>query len=175
MAELKRTLARYPFDRQGAASKAGIVLESLLDFITLKYRCAVPRNARNEYTLGDLVCGIDSKLARELRSCKSAVSGGAKIDVPLKPVFDAATAGHWIRNSVGCHFSSFGCEVCDREVKDFGQDVLTLSSHLICGQCGTLPTRRPSMTHWQCKCGMLELYPLVAPGADLSTVDDDES
>ena len=37
---------------------------SWLDFITLKYRCSIPRNARNEYTLGDLVGGVDAKLGK---------------------------------------------------------------------------------------------------------------
>ncbi len=173
--ELRGALTKYPFDRQGAASKAGIVLESLLDFITLKYRCAIPRNARNEYTLGDLVGGVDSKLGKELRCRKPSTTGETKTDVSLKPVFEAATASQWIRNSVGCHFNPLGSEVCDSDVKDFCQNVLTLASHLICDDCETLPTRRPSGSYWQCKCGNLELYPLIYPGADPKTVDEDES
>ncbi len=173
--ELRGALTKYPFDRQGAASKAGIVLESLLDFITLKYRCAIPRNARNEYTLGDLVGGVDSKLGKELRCRKPSTTGETKTDMSLKPVFEAATASQWIRNSVGCHFNPLGSEVCDSDVKDFCQNVLTLASHLICDDCETLPTRRPSGSYWQCKCGNLELYPLIYPGADPKTVDEDES
>ena len=59
LGELKDALDQSGWDRQAVASKAGIVLESLLDFITIRYRCSVPRNARNEHTLGDLACGID--------------------------------------------------------------------------------------------------------------------
>lgn len=70
--ELHVIVGQAQFDRQVAASKAGIVLESLLDFITLKYRCAIP-----------------------------------------------------------------------------------------------------SGSYWQCRCGELELYPLIYPGADPSTVDDE--
>ena len=173
--ELKTILTAPRFDRQVAASKAGIVLESLLDFITLKYRCSIPRNARNEYTLGDLVGGVDAKLGKELRCRRPLVAGGPKTDVLLKPFFDAAAASQWIRNSVGCHFNSLGSEVCDGEVKDFGNAVLVLASHLICDDCKTLPTRRLLGLFWQCKCGQLELYPLVYPGADLRTVDDEES
>ncbi len=172
--ELKVILAGPRFDRQVAASKAGIVLESLLDFVTLKYRCSVPRNARNEYTLGDLAGAVDAKLGKELRCRKSAAVGFPKTDVFLKPILETATASQWIRNSVGCHFSSLGSEVCDGEVKDFVEAVLGLASHLICNACKTLPTRRP-VGFWQCRCGQLELYPLVYPGADLRTVDDEET
>ena len=172
--ELKAALSTPRFDRQVTASKAGIVLESLLDFITLKYRCAIPRNARNEYTLGDLVGGIDTKLGKELRCRKPTIAGGPKTDVLLKPVFDAATESQWIRNSVGCHFNTVDSEVCDSEVKDFGRAVINLSAHLICDGCKTLPTRRPAGLFWQCKCGQLEVYPLVYPGADLRTVDDED-
>lgn len=173
--ELKAALTSSRFDRQVAASKAGIVLESLLDFITLKYRCSIPRNARNEYTLGDLVGGVDSKLGKVLCCHKPNIAGGPKTEVPLKPLIDAAAASQWIRNSVGCHFNSLGSEVYDSEVRDFGAAVLTLAAHLICDTCRTLPTRRPAGLYWQCKCGQLELYPLVYPGADLRTVDDEES
>ena len=93
----------------------------------------------------------------------------------MKPLFDTATSSQWIRNSVGCHFNSLDSEVCDSEVKDFGKAVLNLAAHLICDDCKTLPTRRPLGLFWQCKCGQLELYPLVYPGADLRTVDDEEA
>jgi len=175
VAELSATLAKPMLDRQAAASKAGIVLESLLDFVTLKYRCAISRNARNEYTLGDLVGGVDSKLGKELCCHKPSANGGPKTEVHLKPLIDAATASQWIRNSVGCHFNALGGDVYDNDVKDFCEHVLTLASHLICATCGTLPTRRPQGLYWECKCGALELYPLIYPGADPRTVDEDES
>ena len=171
--ELRVIVGQAQFDRQVAASKAGIVLESLLDFITLKYRCAIPRNIRNEYTLGDLVGGIDSKLRKELRHRKPMVAGGPKLDLQLKSAIDTIASTQWIRNCVGCHFSALGSEVCDEDVRSFCQHVLALSDDLICTFCGTLPTRRPSGSYWQCRCGELELYPLIYPGADPSTVDDE--
>lgn len=160
------------FDRQAAASKAGIVLESLLDFITLKYRCAMPRNVRNEYTLGDLAYGVDSKLSKELR-CRISSNGDGKKDVQLKSLLDAATSSPWVRNCVGCHFNTLASEITDQEVKDFCKSVLVLANHLICSKCNTLPTRRPSGSYWQCKCGQLELYPLIYPGRSLESVDDE--
>lgn len=171
--DLKLASGKTPFDRQAAASKAGIVLESLLDFITLKYRSPIPRNVRNEYTLGDLGNAIDLKLAKELRTRKSSKNGSAKLETLLKPILDATTAHQWIRNSVGCHFNTLGNEVSDAEVRQFCQSVLNLASHLICPSCVTLPTRRPSGSHWQCGCGEMELFPLIYPGSDPRTVDDE--
>lgn len=173
IAELRTTLAEKQFDGQSVASKAGIILESLLDFLTLKYRCRVPRNARNEYTLGDLANAIDSKLGKELKSQTNSGSGGAKTETQLKPLIDSATSQPWVRNSAGAHFSSLGTEITDTEVRTFGDDVLKLAEAMICCQCETLPTRRPSGSFWQCRCGDTELFPLVQPGADPSTVDDD--
>jgi len=171
--ELKSALAESMIDRQALASKAGIVLESLLDFITLKYRCAVPRNARNEYTLGDLASSIDSKLAKILCCRKTSGPAAEKIDVPIKSLIDKATGAQWIRNCVGCHLHSLGSEVSDADVRSFAQGVLTFAETLICESCDTLPTRRPSGSFWQCNCGNLELHPLVRPGSDLRNINDE--
>jgi hypothetical protein len=173
LAELQSALTAGQFDRQASASKAGIILESLLDFLTLKYRCRVPRNARNEYTLGDLAQGIDTRLGKELRCRKALTNGASKTDGLLKPLLDSAMGQHWVRNTVGSHFSSLGSEVTDSEVRQFCDDVLRLAALLICSCCGGLPTRKPSGSYWQCHCSELELYPLIYPGADLGSVDDE--
>lgn len=171
--ELKAALERGEWDRQAVASKAGIVLESLLDFITLKFRCAVPRNARNEYTLGDLAFGIDAKLSKVL-CCRKPIAGeAAKQEIALKTLIDAATNAHWIRNCVGCHLAALGSEIADGDVRTFAQHVIDLAEVMICEGCGALPTRRPSGGYWQCTCGNLELHPLARPGADPRTVADE--
>lgn len=170
--EFRKSLSG-PFDRQAMASKAGIILESLLDFLTLKYRCPVPRNVTGEHTLGELAQGIDSKLAKALRSQKSPTKGAAKAETSLKPLIDAATEWSWVRNTVGCHFNSLGSEVADGEVQSFANEVLCLADTLICPYCHRLPTRRPSGSFWQCECGELELNPLIYPGAHQGTVDDE--
>src|SRR5690606_1972984 len=158
--ELRKSWSIGPFDRQVVASKAGIILESLLDFLTLKYRCSVPRNPSGEHTLGELAQGIDSKLAKELCSRKLPTKGVAKTETMLKPLIDAVTEQGWVRNTVGCHFNSLGSEVTDSEVKFFGNQVLGLADTVICSYCHTLPTKRPSGSFWQCGCGELELVPL---------------
>lgn len=171
--ELRNSLSGKSFDRQVVASKAGIVLESLLDFLTLKYRCSVPRNPTGEHTLGELAQGIDSKLAKELRCRKAPSKGAAKLEASLKPLIDAATEQNWVRNTVGCHFNALGSEVADSEVKSFAGAVLGLADTLVCSACHRLPIRRPSGSYWECVCGELELNPLVYPGAHPGTVDDE--
>ena len=171
--ELRDTLSNGPFDRQVAASKAGIILESLCDFLTVKFRCRVPRNSRNEFTLGELAQGIDSKLRKELRARKSPTREAAKVDVEVGPLIETATGRSWVRNTVGCHFATLGGEVSDADVRLFCTEVLSLSDNLICQNCHRLPTRRPSGSYWQCSCGDLELYPLIYPGANLASVDDE--
>ena len=171
--ELRDILNKGPYDRQTAASKAGIILESLLDFLTVKYRCRVPRNTRNEYTLGELAQGIDSKLGKELRSRMPPSKGAAKLDIALGPLIENASARIWVRNTVGCHFATLGSEVSDADVRAFCMEVLAIADNLICQNCQRHATRRPSGSYWQCACGDLELYPLIYPGADLGTVDDE--
>jgi energy-coupling factor transporter ATP-binding protein EcfA2 len=171
--ELQENLKVSHIDRQAIASKAGIVLESLLDFITLKYHCSIPRNVRNEFTLWELASGIDSMLGKELRISKHSTSCGTKTDTVLKPLIDACISEQWIRNVVGCHFSALGSEITDGDVRKFCENVLAMAAELICDSCGMLPTRRPSGSYWQCNCGKLELYPLIYPGSDPKMVDDE--
>lgn len=167
--ELKESISAVNFDRQVAASKAGIVLESILDFITLKYSCALPRNGRNEYTLGDLVGGVDSKLSKLLKIKRDDK------EIELKPLLDAAVSAQWIRNCVGCHFNLSGSDVTDQEVKNFAVSVTAISDIIICSKCHTLP-KKNSGSFWHCSCkdNHLELHPLTQPGASPRSLEDGE-
>jgi hypothetical protein len=168
--ELASALDAGVFDRQSVASKAGIQLENLLDFLTLQYRCKVPRQADPNYTLGDLAAGIDSKLGKYLTIAKPSGAAGAKTEVLLKPLIDECTAQTWVRNRAGCHFHSLGSETTDTDVRAFASKVLALTEAMVCPTCQTLPTRRPSGSFWQCECGALEMHPLISPSAGLGTV-----
>jgi energy-coupling factor transporter ATP-binding protein EcfA2 len=161
LVELKEASESVSFDRQVVASKAGIVLESMLDFITLKYRCSLPRNGRNEYTLGELVGGIDSKLSKLLKVKKDGQ------EIEIKPILDAATSSQWIRNQVGCHFNLLGSDITDKDVQDFAISVVQISEILLCPKCMNLPKKNTG-SFWTCGCkdNPLELYPLTQPGVD---------
>lgn len=167
LAELKAGLAHAKFDRQGIASKAGIQLENVLDFLTYQYRCRMPRQTDPNYSLGDLATGIDSALGKVLRVLKPGPAGQSKAEHLLKPEINDATAQTWVRNRAGCHFHSLGSEISDADIRDFGAKVVSLSDTIICKKCQCFPTRRPTGSHWQCECGETELYPLIPPSAPI--------
>ena len=158
-----RTLTTQPGgDRQVAAAKAGIVLESVLDFLTLKYACALPRNPRGEYALGALADGIDKKLAGVLR-VELTDAAGAKQSVELKPLISAATSALWVRNAVGCHFTALDSQIPDVEVSQFASAVLALADAIICQGCKSMPDKDKTGSNWQCRCGSVALWPLARP------------
>ena len=58
--DLIASIAAAPFDRQVTASRAGILLEAVLDWLALQYRCRVARTHDGSYTLGELQDGTES-------------------------------------------------------------------------------------------------------------------
>lgn len=158
---LEELLKVSPLDRESAASQAGILLESLLDFITLQYQCKMPRSSDPSYTLARLIQGIEKKLAEAL---KTTQSNGTATVTELKAILDSISGLNWIRNQVGCHFSLKGMSITDREVQEFAELTVKLSKALICTHCGELPRKSKSGSDWECTCGKMHLAPLVIPG-----------
>jgi hypothetical protein len=170
--ELRVMLAAPKMDRQTVASKAGIQLESLLDFITYHYGCKMARQFEPNYTLGALAIAIEPKFAKLLKTLKPGAAGQPKVETMLKTIIDELTMKAWIRNQAGCHFSVLGSDITDSEIKEFGTKVLVLADALVCPACEAFPTTKPSGSYWQCDCGKLEMHPLILPGAPLSSVKD---
>jgi energy-coupling factor transporter ATP-binding protein EcfA2 len=162
-------------DRQALASKAGIILESILDFITLRYHLKVPRNAKNEYTLGDLASSMDRRIG-DILTCKKTDAQGNTQETKLKSLIENCVKWTWVRNCVGCHFNKLSNDISDSDISEFARSVITLADTIICPVCKSLPLRRPSGSFWQCKCqsNFIEMYPLIFPGADLLVVDEEE-
>lgn len=171
--ELRACLSAPKMERQAVASKAGIQLESILDFLTFQYSCKMPRQSDPNYTLGALAGGIDSKLSKLLKTMTPGAAGQPKVETLLKTLIDDVTAKAWIRNKAGCHFNNLGSEISDAEIKEFGTKVLALADALVCAECEAFPERRPMGSHWQCGCGKIELHPLVQPGAPLGALADE--
>lgn len=171
--ELRAALALPKMDRQSVASKAGIQLESILDFLTFHFGCKMPRQLEPNYTLGALAIAIEPKFAKLLRAVHPGPQGQPKVEKMLKPIIDELTSKAWVRNRAGCHFSNLGSEITDSEIKEFATKVLTLADALVCLECEEFPTTKPSGSYWQCQCSKVELHPLIAPGAPLSTATED--
>ncbi len=152
-------LEASPFDRQVVASKAGVLAESLLDWLTQVYECPLPRRRGGNYTLGDLCNGV-KRLAKQLVIRRPAEDDEAKIEeIALLPLFNAITELTWIRDQVGAHFSLKGAEVADGDVKLFAQSVARLATTLACPRCGGL-AQKPKGTHFACGCAKTQMSPL---------------
>jgi hypothetical protein len=161
---LKRELLKNGFDRQVIASKAGVILESILDFLTLTYHLKVRRNHRHEYSLGDLADSFDRNISEALKIQRRHEENTSE-DTMIAPLVMAATRLPWVRNCVGCHFQVLGSEVADTEVLEFGNSVMKLANVLMCPTCSTLPIKKVAGSYWECKCqnGSMIMKPLEHP------------
>jgi len=171
--ELREALSKEPFDRQDLASKAGILLESIFDTLALQYKCRTRHTRNDDHTLRELANAC-SRLFGRLQIGKSA----QLVDVPVTEqgvreageenftitcpldIFSQIQDSSFIRNQVGCHYHPSGMDISDEEVKEFGDDVLSLATGITCQNCGTLPGRK-SGTHFACPCGLTKLMPLT--------------
>jgi hypothetical protein len=163
--ELRDAVASAKVDRQSIASRAGILMEQLLDELSFKYQMKLPRKSDPHYTLGELVGGIDKGLGKLLRVEHLDMGGVISQALPLAPLIEAATADAWIRNQVGAHFNPNAAGISDNTIKTFGENVLAFADALLCKHCHQLPNKNKSGSYWECGmgCGKIRLYPLVTP------------
>jgi energy-coupling factor transporter ATP-binding protein EcfA2 len=150
-------------DRQAVASKAGILLECLLDDLTLKYGCRLPRQAEPAYSLQVLHDGIGKKLRENLR-IETKDNGGIKEEMPLNSILSTIGDMISIRNKVGAHFNQHVTEPSDEEVRQMGTNTIEFAKMLICADCGQLPSCSKSGSYWECKCKKTALHPLIQKG-----------
>lgn len=160
--ELKEFLEDEKYDRQIVASKAGILLESLLDHLALLFRCKLPRQPEPNFTLGDLAVSINKRL-KKLLQIHRIISEEEITEISIEPLIESIKELAWIRNQVGCHFNLSGMDVSDPDVKIFGKRTIALAETLICPKCGEIPGRNKSGSYWECKCKMTQLHPLQEP------------
>ena len=164
--ELQDYLWKEPLDRQIVSSKAGILLESILDHVALLYECSLPRRPEPEYTLGDLIDCIGGKLRKVLRvemMRQDADNWVMESEVWLAPVLSTLAGITWIRNQVGCHWNTAGQEVGEPEVQEFTRTTIQLAEILICGNCGEMPRTEKDGAYRKCRCGGKRLYPMDNP------------
>ncbi|MEZ5943946.1 MAG: AAA family ATPase [Planctomycetaceae bacterium] len=144
--------------RQEIASRCGILLESVLGFVSKQYRTSVPNTPDGLYTLGDLL-GSCSKVFKvlEIRTHVDPIdsnneSGCSQIDFqgPLTTVNGLSIP---IRNGVGCHFNPVAAQLSDQEVDAFADATLRFARALVCPHtdCGQIPQRNEESYH-RCSC-----------------------
>lgn len=134
-------------DRQAVSSKAGVLLEEVLDGLALLYQCSLPRNKENLYTLGALVGSCRKLFLRHSLTVRRDVNwntDGQPEDwrpTEGKDAFDTIDQFQFIRNQVGCHFNPPGSEIPDDDVRDFGKATVDLVDAITCPNCGYIATK----------------------------------
>lgn len=157
--ELKAALDPQKFDRQIAASKAGIFLERIYDFLTVKYQAKMPRKTVGDYTLGEFGGAFQTKHLKQLEiELIDGATGVASQRVSLEPLFNAIDQFAWIRNQVGCHFNAGAAGASDSDVRKFAGAVVALGDAIVCPAGGDFPEREGG-SFWQSKAKTCRLYP----------------
>ncbi|MDP9357001.1 MAG: hypothetical protein M3R02_17275 [Chloroflexota bacterium] len=158
--ELRSTLLTKPFNRQAAASSAGILLEATLDRLTFLYRCSVPRTRENVYTLGELLSATE-KLFKKLEVKRAARHPSGEHITPA--VFEVIEPGPgaivgklrqsaYLRNQVGAHHNVSGMTVSDGDVRAFADLAAQLVESIVCPSCSQIPSKSAG-TYFRCSCG----------------------
>ncbi len=155
-----RDLVDFPvLDRQAVSSKAGVLLEEVLDGLTLLYQCSLPRNKQNLYTLGALIGSCRKLFSRHNLTVRRNINwntdGQPEGWQPTegKEAFDRIDRFQFIRNQVGCHFNPPGSEIPDDEVRCFGKATVDLVGAVTCPNCGYIATKATTDgTSLRCLC-----------------------
>jgi hypothetical protein len=163
---LKNLLAQTPPDTQAICSKAGVILEYALDYLTQRYECRVPRRSGNAYTLGDLLPAIDNKLRDALKveirdGLTDATASATKI-VELKPILDELSRIAQVRNAMGAHFKTISFDLLDQDAIGFAQQVVQLVDALSHPDDGW-PSNDKSGSYWRNNGDSRRLHPLKKP------------
>jgi AAA domain len=159
------------FDRQKITSTSGIILENILDYLSLLYGCKLQRKPKNDYQLRELLDSISKKLISSLRvqHFEKDKNTGKYVDTTiikeadLKEVLDKIKDLAIIRNWVGAHFNYDGSMVSDTDVENFGKFTVELAELLTCPESGQFPDRDKSGSYWETKTGSIRLHPLKEP------------
>ena len=156
--DLREQLQQPVFRRESIAAQAGILFESLLEFITQTYRCKVPHLIEPRFTFGELQSAPNKKLKQALK-----IVSHHNGETSLGPIYEELTEAIQVRNLVGCHFNEWAGELSDQEVKKMAELALTLADTLVCHHCGSLPLSNKSGSYWECSCKQTQMYPLQQP------------
>lgn len=162
---LKTLLSDPTPDVQSICAKAGVILEAILDFLTLRYGCAVPRRPAGTYTLGDLLPAINGKLLAALKVEAIDHSAGpppAIVATELKPLLDQLSNIAQARNVMGAHFNQLAFDLYPADGVKFAQLVEQLADVLLCPDHGW-PSKDKSGSYWSNGGDTRRLHPLKRP------------
>lgn len=161
---LREELSKQPPDAQIVSASSGVILEAILDFLTLLYECSVPRKRGNS-TLGDLLPSVKGKLRKALRIERWEKVDGAETQFTeafLEPILDDLQNLANTRNIIGCHFNDLAQHLPDKDAIFFSTKVLELADLLIDSEAGW-PGSNKSGSYWATANDSRRLHPLQQP------------
>lgn len=168
--ELRDNLNSDYIDRQKLCSLSGVILESIFDFLAVKYQCKMARKPKNEYVLRELTDCLDAKLQRALTVHHVAVDATGKIiedqvekETLLQPIIQSLKEMAIIRNWVGAHFNLDGFNISDAEIIQFSQLTLELGELLTCPVEGGFPVKSSSGIYHATRSGRIRMLPYAQP------------
>jgi hypothetical protein len=136
----------------------------VLDFFTELYECKLPRKARNDWTLGDLLPAIGRRLRAALRvEQPDSANTEAYASYALGPLIDELQRIAQTRNVLGAHFNKLSFELLDTDAELFARKVLELADLLVDRDYGW-PRSDKSGSHWANAKDTRRLHPLREPG-----------
>jgi hypothetical protein len=162
--ELRALLSTTPAMAQPACASASVILEAILDFLTLLYECSVPRR-KGRPTLGDLLPSVKAKLRAALKVERQEKSVDGSViykGYAIGPLFDELERIAQVRNIVGCHFNELADQLPDEDALRFARTVLELGDLLIDPACGW-PRSDKSGSYWANSKQTRRLHPLKQP------------
>jgi ABC-type cobalamin/Fe3+-siderophores transport system ATPase subunit len=159
--ELRQHLSVTPPLLQSACATAGVLLEAICDFLTVRYECDVPRK-KGRLTLGDLLPKVcEKKLIAALRIEVKGADGSyseVKIGDKLKALNEMAQ----LRNIFGCHYADLAHHLPQKDALDFATLVHEVGAALICDDEGW-PGSDKSGSYWATRQETRRLHPLKKP------------
>jgi len=163
--ELNEYAQQEPLDRQIVSSKAGVLLESLLDHLALIYECKLPRKPEPFYTLGELMDCVGRRLKQSLKSQFVSEDRSSLLsEICIEPILTkVGSLAGWIRNQVGCHWNISGFDISDSDVMALSNNTIELANALVCENCGQIPLKEKSGSYFECQCGRKRLHPINNP------------
>ncbi len=155
--DLIASIAAAPFDRQVTASRAGILLEAVLDWLALQYRCRVARTHDGSYTLGELLDGTESLFKKleihrpDLDTLGQPKNPAQYIASKVDGIIGQIRSLNFLRNQVGAHFNTAGAAISDADIQLLAELTVELAEALSCETCGQIPSKK-MVTYFQCSC-----------------------
>ena len=162
--ELRTLLSKTPPSPQLACASAGVILEAILDFLTLRYECRVPRK-NGGLALGDLLPSVKGKLRTSLKIERLETDASGAISYKsymIGPLLEELEKIAQARNVFGCHFHDLSRHLPEADAIRFSTTVLQLADCLVDLEYGW-PGSNKSGSYWANAKETRRLHPLMRP------------